>query len=641
MRTLLLIIAIIISHSPFSFAQSIKSQEAAPINEHLIEVNQQWKGKTLSQKEVSFKDETQRIQFHLSKVLEYLEEADLSGLNNRQKENRQSTIKYLRKYKERALFPKNEVLPIRNPIFKDHHQTACAVAHLMEQTGHQDVVNLIQRESNFSFIEKLSIAYPQVNDWANEQGFTLGELALIQPGYPPAHRDYFPIGNGGPVEGKINVMKSNHVDGHMFLAGQFSEIDGVEAQNIIAWDGEDWIDLGSPIIGEIHDVAFTPGSNSRLFVVGNFYLEDNPELQNIAMYYEGEWTGLQSGDMEGIVNTVHYNNVQLYIGGDFQKLDGEPISYLARRIIQDIENSSFTNDYEFWSNGSTQVVENGFSVNGPVNVITQVEEKILIAGLFEQTAPGVDSEYITQHDVNNIAFWSNDWVVQMNQPFNEIEEAAYLDNKLYLSDIVEREDGTKVPRAHVLAAGFWNQVEYGTFDDTDEIDHRIFGFFGHDDSVFAFGNINLPDTLLAFVPNAGFMEFPFIGDNGIIFNGTVRAAESLGERLYFAGDFIHPEGDGLVSADLQTGGGNATHDLGFNAEIEIFTSEKVLQINYENLQDKVNFSLYNTSGQLIENFDLTKGNASIQRNLSALSDGIYIYQIHDGKKMYSSKLSVF
>jgi len=637
MRTLLLLIAIAIFQSPLSFAQSNTPQDETSMSKHLIEVNQQWEGKTLNQKEICFENETQRIQFHLSQVLEYLSEADLSKLNNVQKENRKKTIQHLRQYQERALFPKNDVLPMRNPIFKDQHQTTCAVAHLLEQTGKQEVVNLIQQESNFAFIDKLSKDYPQINKWANEHGFRLEELALIQPGYPPAYRQFYPVGNGGPVEGKINVIKKNYyAEDLIVMAGEFSEIDGVEAQNIIAFDGENWVDLESPIVGEILDISFT----NKLIVVGDFYLEDNPDMQNIAMWDDGVWVGLQNGDMEGTVKTVHVRNSQVFVGGDFKKINGEDISYLAKKNLIDLENSKWNNNQEFWLGGSPEIIENAFSVNGPVNVITNVEEKLLIAGLFDQTAPGVDSELITQYDVNNIAFWTSDWIVQMNQPFNEILEVAYIDNKLYLSDLVV-DNNTIVPRVHILTAGFWTQNIFKCFDDTEIEDQRINGFIGYDDLAFVYGNIDVSDEYISMIYTSGFMGLANAGTQGIDFGGQVRAVESLGDKLYFAGDFSHPEGNGLVSADLITGGSNATHDLGLNTEVEIFTSEKVLQIEYENLQNEISFSLYNTSGQLIENFDLAKGSASIQRNLSGLTDGIYIYQLQDGNKMYSSKLSVF
>lgn len=637
MYRLILLFILLISQANLITAQSLATETKTTAEKHLIAVNKQWEGIAQCQETINFEDETQRIQFHLAQVLEYLDEADLSNLSNGQKEKRKNTIQELKRYRDRAIFPKNDVLPIRNPIFKDQYQTACAVAFLMEQTGAQEVVNLIQQESNFAYIEKLSEEYPQINSWADEYGFTLDELALIQPGYPSEYREFYEVGNGGPVEGKINVMKSNTTNDLLILAGSFSEVDGQAARNIIGWDGENWVDMNSPIIGEIHDIWM---SHSSLVVVGDFYLEGNPDLQNIAAYKDGEWIGMQSGEMEGTVKTIHSQHGQFYVGGDFKKINGEAISYLAKKPFTDLNPMGWNNDLEFWSGGNTQFIENAFSINGPINKIIEVEDKILIAGSFDKTAPDADGELISQHDVQNIVFWKNDWINQMNQDFNEIVEAAYIENKIYLSDLVEEND-IIFSRVHILSAGFWNNFSFQAFNDTEVEDQRIFGFFENSERAFAYGNIRYPDDIIAMIYTSGFMQLSFASDHGISFNGTVRAAESLGDRLYFAGDFTHTNGNGLVSADLVAGGGNAVHDLGLDASINVFVSEKNLNINYENLKDPLNFSLYNTSGQLIENFDLDSGDASIQKNLSGLSDGIYIYQLHDGNKMYSSKLSVF
>jgi len=631
------ILFILVSLFAFSnlLAQNKSSQSIATLSNHLIEVNPEWNGKKLSQQTVSFEDENERIQFHLTQVLNTLHQADLKHLTTTQKTNRITTLETLEDYKERAVFPINNFLPIRNPIFKDQYQTACAVAHLMEATGAQKIVNTIQRNSNYDYIGKLAKEYPQVNNWADEHGFTLDELALIQPGYPPAHRDFYPIGNGGPVEGQINVIKSNRQEDLLILAGKFTEIDGIEAQNIIGWDGDSWVDMESTIVGEIHDLTFS----NRLIAVGDFYLEDHPEMQNIAFWDNGAWHGLQTGDMEGSIKTIYASGNLNYIGGDFQKLNGEQMPYLAKGFLMtNTGEIDWNNDQEYFINSETIFVEDAFSVNGPVNVITLVEQKILIAGAFNKTAPAVNNSLIDQKDVNNVAFWFSNWFALETPAFNEIYEAAYLNNKIFLSDNL-MVNSTVSPRVHTLTAGFWDERNFQSFNDTE--DQRIHGFFSHEDQTFAFGNIQESDSSFVMINTAGFMEVGgYSSGGGILFDGPVKACEKFQDRIYFAGDFNHPEGEGLVSASLDAGV-NITHDLGLEAEIQIFTNDKQLHIQYVDLKEKLSFSLYDFQGKLIDNYDLSAGSALIEKDLTTLPDGIYIYQLHNGTKMVAGRLSVF
>jgi hypothetical protein len=90
----------------------------------------------------------------------------------------------LRRYQLRGLFPQNEGHAEHAvPIFVDNHDTACAVGHLMRESGWTDEVAAIQRANNLVYVPDVH-AGPLV-DWVLISGLTQEEAAFIQPAYYP------------------------------------------------------------------------------------------------------------------------------------------------------------------------------------------------------------------------------------------------------------------------------------------------------------------------------------------------------------------------------------------------------------------------------------------------------------------------
>jgi uncharacterized protein YjbI with pentapeptide repeats len=113
--------------------------------------------------------------------------------------NRALQIERLRQYARRGLFPINEHHssgPI--PIFVDRHDTACAVGHLMRESGWNDAVEEIARHNNHVYVPD---AYdgPLV-DWVLQSGLTQEEAGLIQPAYGPSCRPFADLNLDGIVD---------------------------------------------------------------------------------------------------------------------------------------------------------------------------------------------------------------------------------------------------------------------------------------------------------------------------------------------------------------------------------------------------------------------------------------------------------
>lgn len=79
--------------------------------------------------------------------------------------------------------PVNRVLPWRNPVFIDGDGAICAVGYLIERSAGRALAERIAAHHRYDLLEDIAAAEPEVVAWVASSGFTLEELASIQPGY--------------------------------------------------------------------------------------------------------------------------------------------------------------------------------------------------------------------------------------------------------------------------------------------------------------------------------------------------------------------------------------------------------------------------------------------------------------------------
>lgn len=123
-----------------------------------------------------------RIHIHLSYVEELLRESTPTGLTAEQIGQRMVLLDHLRDYRLAGGFPVNDNHPDqRRPTFISENGNICAVGYLVEQSAGRAVAELINEHHKYSYIT--SIDLPEFLEWAGGSGFTIEELAMIQPAY--------------------------------------------------------------------------------------------------------------------------------------------------------------------------------------------------------------------------------------------------------------------------------------------------------------------------------------------------------------------------------------------------------------------------------------------------------------------------
>jgi hypothetical protein len=125
-----------------------------------------------------------RIRIHLEYVEGLLRGRPVDHLTDEQRENRFFYLDQLRNYYLMAEFPHNDGHPdSRRPAFISEDGNICAVGFLVQQTEGRELAEAINERFKYSYIKEIDDSL--FLDWAAQSGFTIKELAMIQPAYGP------------------------------------------------------------------------------------------------------------------------------------------------------------------------------------------------------------------------------------------------------------------------------------------------------------------------------------------------------------------------------------------------------------------------------------------------------------------------
>jgi hypothetical protein len=276
----------------------------APLAEHLREVNVLWRSHRSALAEgplnARFQDEAQRITAHLTAVAAHLRENAPVDLSSEQLAARTHLLGRLEAYAQRGLFPTNEVLPYRNPVFIDAYGTACAVGQLIIESGHHALAQRLDSEMKCAYI--LDMQQSELAEWAHAHGFAEAELAWIQPTYSP-QLSWAPLAGG--TNGAVHEMLAL-ANGHMLLIGDFDLAGGTEVNGVALWDGSTYT-AWPALPGE---TTCAVEHNGEIFVGGNYN-----GYQDIARWTGSSWAfGTVGPGKYPLVSALSSLNGELYAG---------------------------------------------------------------------------------------------------------------------------------------------------------------------------------------------------------------------------------------------------------------------------------------------------------------------------------------
>lgn len=249
--------------------------------QHMTVVNKEWlKHQDLHlPPNISFESDDDRIQFHLNQVIKHLKKTAPLASSSIVQQKRMRLLEELSLYAARQVFPKNIYHPNYQPYFIDHLGTHCAVGYMMKVSGNGELAQRISQEHNYDYLA--DIKTPGIQEWAENNGFLLEELAWIQPQYPsPLVFETIEKGTNG------NIVDMATKATQLFFAGSFDLVDSLPCLNVGVYENGQLSCLGGGIKGLITDIDVNPNTD-QLTVVGDFY--ENNIHYPIAFYHGLSW----------------------------------------------------------------------------------------------------------------------------------------------------------------------------------------------------------------------------------------------------------------------------------------------------------------------------------------------------------------
>lgn len=123
-----------------------------------------------------------RIQQHLASVEQRLRSAPVAALTAEARAKRARLLDELHDYWRAGVFPRNSGhVGERRPYFIDDEGRPCAVGALIQRSGYEALAARIDRQFHTDYVPDMSDK--ELLAWAKSSGFSVEELALIQPSY--------------------------------------------------------------------------------------------------------------------------------------------------------------------------------------------------------------------------------------------------------------------------------------------------------------------------------------------------------------------------------------------------------------------------------------------------------------------------
>lgn len=373
-----------------------------PSFQRLAEINKQWllqkDIQTLAYPEYAMRTDREWISIHLALVEKILRSRSTANLSEQQTINRYKALDYLHQYWQSGAFPINDLYTYRTPIFIDRYDNFCAVGYLVKATGFENVSRKISKETNLAYVKDMK--YPELLAWAKEYGFSIDELAWIQPAYIVPLCETRAIGKG--VDGEVLELFADNTAGKLYVGGRYKTADSSFTANNIAYVTEvsgvyQWHQMGAGVNGDVNAIAV---HGSDVFVAGSFDTAGGIVAWNVAKWNGTSWSA--AGCLNGTVKDLIVYKGDLYACGQFVLCP-----------------SSAGVNFAKW-NGSSWLPLSG--VTGMVNTMQVIDTTLFLGGNFTHSSGAKNIVKWTQ-GVGFSAIGSN-----LN---NEVTDIEVLDDTIY------------------------------------------------------------------------------------------------------------------------------------------------------------------------------------------------------------------
>ncbi|MBU6401995.1 MAG: hypothetical protein KGS61_16890, partial [Verrucomicrobia bacterium] len=221
-----------------------------------------------------------------------------------------------------------------------------------------------------SFTSVRGVPANNVVGWSNGTWYALG------PG----------ASNG--VNGTVRALACAR-DGSLYVGGQFDRAGGVFTPNAARWDGTNWLALGGGIGGGVSPAVYAVAAadDGQVYFGGTFTSAGGVPVNNIAAWDGAHWHNLGEGISAttfpggALVKTIAVSANDVYVGGQFDHVGNVPANCVARW------------DGQQWSALGDGVAFPGFSP--AVDALAVRGSDVFVGGDFS-TAGNVSADHIAR-----------------------------------------------------------------------------------------------------------------------------------------------------------------------------------------------------------------------------------------------------
>ncbi|MDO8970327.1 MAG: T9SS type A sorting domain-containing protein, partial [Saprospiraceae bacterium] len=138
---------------------------------------------------------------------------------------------------------------------------------------------------------------------------------------------------GGLKGGGANIWDWAIYKDELYVCGYFRKIDGNAGNKIMRWDGQQWKDVGGGVCSPVEVTHGMTVHDGKLLLYGIFKcVGDGLPVNNIAAWDGERWCSFGNSTFDNTISRVAEYKGDIYIGGGFTEIDGQPVKYFAKWV---------------------------------------------------------------------------------------------------------------------------------------------------------------------------------------------------------------------------------------------------------------------------------------------------------------------
>ncbi|MBA3900516.1 MAG: T9SS type A sorting domain-containing protein [Bacteroidetes bacterium] len=432
-------------------------------------------------------------------------------------------------------------------------------------------------------------------------------------------------GHGTGLYSGPNIMYTDTIDNTMYIGGVFSQINGIQAIGLASWDGTNW----SGLAGGIEDVYSTNYPNpTRAILRYKDYIYIGGSFLAAGGFYSKHlirWDGDQFDSIPFPNKTVYglkVINNYLYACGLFDSIGGQMINNFAKW-----DGNVWTDVYNFPK----------LDLDYIIDVVLYKDEFYVCGNL---------SNSINDPIQNIIKYDGQEWTAVANGIRGALAllySMVIYKDELYVAGEFRKRDGNAGN-----AIQKWNGIEWSEVGGGFDENAQVRKLYVHKDKLYAVGGFDFAGGVEAH--NIAIWDGDEWCGLGSKFDNVISSLAFFNDTLIIGGGFWTIDGDSIQKIAKWIGGDyvdscgvitNIDKSTFENNILKLFPNPTNGHFNIEFIakNNQASVEVYNNLGTKvfsISNFRI--GENKVKIDISEHPEGIYIFNVFDGEKIFSKKV---